>query len=118
MKNLITMMACVMLLLTFLTEFVQSQQLALRIGQAERITDFYCQVEDMEGMQRELSRVMGCGTEDIRLVMTEAKRGEKVVKSYRVEIPVEKILASPKFWGIDETENKGMHTLEREVVYE
>ena len=112
------MTACVMLLLTFLTEFVQSQQLSLQIGQAERMTDFYCQTEDMEGMKRELSRIMGCTAEDICITMTEAEEGEKVVKFYRVEMPIEKILASPKFWGIEPSENKGVHTLERDVIYE
>ena len=118
MKNLLTLTGSMMVLLTLLAQFVHGQQVLLQTMEAERVTTVYCKEGDMDGLRDSLSRIMGCERNEVQIETEILEREGKSMKTYRVDVPVEKILVSPKFWGIDENRNHGWHRIEREVPYE
>ena len=104
MKHLITSIACVMLLMTFLMQFAQNQVLFQKLMMVHATVDAYAQEE--ERLKQEISRIMDCDGAAVS-VMEEEDYME-------VMFPIEKVLASPDFWGVDEADNRADYVIRRE----
>ena len=46
MKHLITLTACLMILMALLSQFVQNQHLLLQLEQGTQVVDVYCKTKD------------------------------------------------------------------------
>ena len=110
MKQLITLTACLMILMALLTQFVQNQKLLMQIEKGSRIVDSFCEDGDEDALRASLCRVMGC--EDAAVSVTT--EGDKIM----VTAPVESILATPSFWGIEPERNHGRYRWERKKGHE
>ncbi|MGN0659962.1 MAG: hypothetical protein ACI4LA_10220 [Emergencia sp.] len=122
MKNLITSMACIMILLVFVLQFTQNQILHNRITAVDQAVNNFREIVKQEGcvsqtnrthLQEELAGILKCTSSDIRIQGDQAavRRGQLV--EYRVEVPVRDIITMPQFWNIDESENQFSYTIHR-----
>ena len=107
MKHLITMTACLLLLMALLSQFVQNQQLLLQLESGSQAVDRFCENGDEARLKHALSRIMDCETGEIVI--------EKEADVLLVRTPVKSILAVPVFWGISTEENCGIFCWEREA---
>lgn len=107
MKHLITMTACLMILMALLSQFVQNQQLLVQRELGSHAVDIFCETGEEDMLRGTLSRIMGCETEEIVV--------EKEDDTFVVTAPVKAILAAPSFWGIDPACNRGQYRWERNL---
>lgn len=107
MKHLITLTACLMILMALLSQFVQNQHLLLQLEQGTQVVDVYCKTKDRKQLKSCLSQIMDCKAEEIEIKQT----GDKIT----ISCPVNGILANPGFWGLDEQENRGRYCWKRMV---
>ncbi|MBR3785200.1 MAG: hypothetical protein IKJ77_02195 [Firmicutes bacterium] len=107
MKHLITMTACLLVLMALLSQFVHNQKLLLQLESGSHMVEQFCEHRDVERLKSGLGHIMGCETDEISV---EEQQGVFVVTS-----PVKRILAAPAFWGIDPKENSGRYQWEREA---
>lgn len=127
MKNLITGTACMMILLIFLLQFAQNQVLHLRVSAVDQQVNCFKEVIKQEGcisaeneklLKGELVKILGCNEGEIT-VRGERKpifRGGLI--HYEVSVPIESIIASPGFWGIDDEQNGAEYTVSRYTTSE
>ncbi len=122
MKNLITATAVLVLLLVLLSEFVHQQVLFMKTQAVEQAMESFCRMEaagstpafNEEQLKVRVSSILDCSREQI-LVERKVQTQEKKMY-YVLQIPIEKIVAAPEFWGIGD--NQGVLRIERETVYE
>lgn len=107
MKHLITMTACLLLLVALLSQFVQNQQLFIQLEMGGHAVDLFCETRDEPKLKHSLGRIMDCEESEI----TVKEEGDFFV----ITAPVECILATPEFWGVDAEANQGIYRWEREV---
>ena len=106
MKQLITMTACLMILMALLSQFVQNQTLLMQLEQGSHAVDLFCETGEENTLKASMAAIMDCETEEIRVQEQEGR--------ILVSAPVKAVLASPSFWGIDPEENHGRYQWERE----
>lgn len=127
MKNLITSMACIMILLVFVLQFAQNQVIHNRISAVDQAVNSFKEVVKQEGcissenervLKKEITEILECKSEEIQ-VEGERKavfRGELI--HYRVEVPLTSVIAVPEFWGIDEEDNQFDYEIDRYTTSE
>lgn len=127
MKNLITSIASLLLLLAILVQFTQSQLLDMRLTAAEQSVASFRDTAKMEGyisdnnegrLRRELLQIFGCTEEEISITggRTPAVKGELI--SYEVQVKVKNVIVMAGFWNIDKTKNCFSYRVHRTVVSE
>ncbi len=117
MKELITTIASLLLLLTFLVQFTGAQIMQDRLFQADRAVASFRDAVKAEGgisgenrtrLTNEL--VSACGCDPVEIVIEvdrmagEAERGE--ILSYTVRFPLRPVIAMGSFFGIGAEENQ------------
>lgn len=105
MKQLITMAACLMVLMALLSQFVQNQQLLMKVESGTYAVDVFCRDKDEDRLRDSLSHIFECKKEDVLI------KKEKNLLS--ITTPVKEILAVPEFWGIVQSQNHGVYRWER-----
>ena len=114
MKNLITAVACIMLLLSLLLQFSYNQLFFNRIMILERKADTIKNVvkqkgclpeEEVSNIQKDMSLILECSREDIRIRGDETPVSKGNVITYEIEVPIGKLIVSP-FFIKDSDENK------------
>ena len=106
MKNMITAIACVLLLMAFLVQFVQNQVLFQKLVLANAAVEQWDGVS--EGLEREISEIMSCSEGAVAIRQEDDE--------IEVRFPITSVLASPEFWGIDEAENTVSYVIRREKL--
>lgn len=107
MKQLITMAACLMVLMALLSQFVQNQKLLMQMEAGSHAVDAFCETRDVGALKEAMGRIFDCQPEG--LVITEEEN------CYVIKAPVKPILANPSFWGVEPEENQGMYRWERNL---
>ncbi len=105
MKHLITMTACLMVLMALLSQFVQNQKLLSQLESGSHAVDAFCKSGDEIELKSSLSGIMDCERSEVMVV--------KDKDTFIITVPVKSILATPSFWGIDPVENVGQYRWER-----
>ena len=117
MKELITATASLMLLLIFVLQFAESQNVHTKMFQSEMaIESFrepggeqgYFTEENKELLAETLSDICACGRDEIQIDaenVTEPQP-EGTLLSYRIAYPLKDLVAAPFFLGIAEEENQ------------
>lgn len=108
MKHLITMTACLLILMALLCQFVRNQQLLMQLEVGSHAVDLFCENRDERNLKVSLCRIMGCEEREV----TVKEEGSFFI----ITAPVECILATPEFWGIEPEENQGVYRWEREAA--
>ncbi len=120
MKNLITAIASIIILLVILMQFVSNQVLHDKLTRVDKVIFSFQEVLKVDGIitgenkaetAEALSEAVGCSSKDI-IIEGEAEekyRGEKI--PYKVGVPLEDIVSS--FWGI---ENSGTYYVNGETI--
>lgn len=127
MKNLITIIGCIMLLFAFIIQFTQNQIVYSKIVQTDHMINTFKEVAKQEGcisdknelwIKEQLSKTVDCTHEEVIVEGTRktVKRGEKIY--YKVSIPVKELVGNAEFWGLAEKENKFIYTVERYTTSE
>lgn len=107
MKDLITTIGAIYILMIFVLQFSANQVLAGRIFVSDRIVEEYAAEAAAGNLQREdeldelaqrLSESLKCDKTDVRISEEE--------KSYSIEAPVENIIACAPMLGISDEKNK------------
>lgn len=109
MKDLITTIGAIMILMVFVMQFCSNQVLATRILVADYIIDDYesINVEDsssFETKRKELAECFACQPNEIVFHKNEDK--------ITIEMPIKNVIACGDFLGISEVENKSIYTRE------
>lgn len=111
MKNLITGIACLLLLLAVLTEFTHSQILYSRVMEADRTVNCFRETVRMEGyvsehskkwVREELAEILKCRPEEIAVSGTAQPEEQGSLISYSISAPMGEGLAMAGFWDVDE----------------
>ncbi|MBR3756210.1 MAG: hypothetical protein IKK48_03780 [Firmicutes bacterium] len=107
MKHLITMSACLLILMVILLQLVQNQKLLMQLEAGSYVVQLFCDNKDEDSLISSLSDIMDCEEREI----TVKKEGD----TFLISAPVKAVLATPSFWGIEIEENHGIYCWKREV---
>lgn len=115
MKDLITTIASLSVLMVFVLQFSANQMVITRILAADQISDSYDMIraqEDFEASNTgeiisKLAGVFNCETEEVKI----SDDG----KSYHIKAPIRNIIACGEFLGISDEENKAYYHFKGEV---
>lgn len=127
MKQLIVLMGVLPILLVFLIQFTLDQRNSDNIGrfqecvyqakeQAKQKGCFTPEIK--EEMVGKIERNFGVQEEDMVIVLEEvpqyrtSKFDERELIYYKVSVPIERIMAGNRFFGISDEKNRGMYTIE------
>lgn len=127
MKNLITSMACIMILLVFVLQFTQNQVIHNRITAVDQAANNFKEVVKQQGcigaenerrLQVEISKILSCNAEDVTVTGNRKAvyRGQMI--HYRIEVPVTNLVSQPGFWGLSEEENRMRYRVDRYTTSE
>ena len=116
MKNLITGIACTVLLMAFVAQFAHNQVLfqqllmvnyAVDAFQERVMTGAGVDKESVIWLKKEVGEIMECGADCVDVTIDG--------RQYEIRFPVTKVLASPSFWGIGAEENTAEYVILREI---
>lgn len=125
MKHLITVTACMMLLMALIMQMVQSQMIYLQVEEVAKAMDAFAPEIQKEGCVSEsiqikiseaAAEILGCSEEEIIIETdrTVVSAGEEIV--YMVQIPIKDILAAPDFWKVDTQTNRLDYQIRRKLI--
>lgn len=125
MKHLITITACMMLLMALIMQMVQSQMIYLQVEEVAKAMDAFAPEIQKEGCVSEsiqikiseaAAEILGCSEEEIIIETdrTVVSAGEEIV--YMVQIPIKGILAAPDFWKVDTQTNRLDYQIRRKLI--
>lgn len=127
MKNLITSMACLMLLLVFVLQFTQNQILYNRITAVDQEINCFKEVAKQEGcisikneqnLKEKLCRIVKCKETDVNISGDRVPLFRGTSIHYIVRIPIEGIITAWRFWGIEEKDTKMDYVTDRYTTSE
>lgn len=125
MKNLITCTACVILLMAFLTEFIHQQSVFIDLALAGRAIETFetaaleegeITKEHIDWICRKLSVMVKCTAKEIEVKTAQVAVSGGTGIQYEISFPVGGILASPGFWGVEESDNYARHKVTGEIM--
>lgn len=125
MKNLITSIASLLILLAILMEFTHSQVLFSRIMAADQAVNTFREAVREEGcvsehskrrIREELAEILKCDEKEVEVGGTgqTVLRGQLIF--YSIKAPVGDVLAMPLFWNIGEEESRADYQVRQYVT--
>lgn len=125
MKNLITSIACVILLMAFVVQFAHNQSLYHQIAGISHLvqtfeeqiqTDGVIDKKNQKWLCKQISMILACEEEMVTVkdIGNGAEYGERI--QYEVEFPIANLLAVPEFWGIETGDNHDIYTISGDVI--
>lgn len=127
MKQLIVLMGVLPILLVFLMQYTLDQQNSDNIS---RLQEYVYQAKEQakqkgyftpeikEEMIGKIERTFDVDEEDMVIELEEVPRyrtsvfDERELIHYKVSVPVDRIMAGNRFFGIPDEENRGLYTIE------
>jgi hypothetical protein len=127
MKDLITSMASIAILLAFVLQFTQSQVTYNHMVSVDQAVNAFKEVVKQEGcvteenkdkLRSNICRYTGCSSGEVRITGSSrpADRGEMI--HYRVAVPVKGVIGAAGFWGISQAENRFTYVIDRYTTSE
>ena len=132
MKDLITAVASLLLIMVFVLQFSAGQVLHHRMFSADMAVESFRDTVKTEGyiseynkarLKMELSRILGCSAGDISVAGgtgSEAMSNSAVTEGgliyYHIAYPLQNLISAAAFFGIEEDENRVWHKEEGWVV--
>lgn len=126
-KNLITTIACIMILLVFVLQFAYSQVTHNRVTSIDKAVNSFKEIAKQDGgitrenekyLRESLLRLVNCDESKILINGTGAKtlRGGKI--HYVISVPIENLIAVNKFWGMTEEETTATYVIDNYTTSE
>ncbi len=115
MKNLITAVGCVLLLMAVLLQFVQSQNTALKLaavdnavsGFRETVRQDGCVTEENEdNLKRELADILDCRISDITVDGDRVPKERGSFVMYEIKAPLRGLIGDTGFWNLEEEDGE------------
>ncbi|MCQ2551192.1 MAG: hypothetical protein MJ146_03260 [Clostridia bacterium] len=127
MKNLITAIASLVLIMTMLMQMTLNERNYTRMIAIDQLVNNFKEVAREEGLVSsanksnlisEISGATGIGEKDITVSGTSSRvnRGGKI--SYKVSVKMDKIYTAPAFFGISKEKNEGRYVVENSTTSE
>ena len=116
MKDLITTIAAISILMVFVLQFSANQIIITRVLAADQISDSFGRIIKEQGYvensQRDefalkLAGIFGCEKGEVIIADDE--------KSYNIRAPIKNVIACGKFLGISDEENKADYNFKGEL---
>ena len=101
MKDLITAIGSIMILMVFVMQFCSNQVLASRILMADAIID---NISEAEQCKSKLAECFDCNPSDIIM----EKNNDKMI----LKMPINNVVAAGEFLGISDEANRSIYTRE------
>lgn len=104
MKDLITTIAAISIMMIFVLQFAVNQALISRIAASDRaVSDYRLTLQREEGRAGEalaenISRILGCEKSEVQVTEKEG--------TYEVRAPIKNVIACGRMLGISQDENK------------
>ena len=133
MKQFIVFLAIFPLMMAFMVQFTLQQNMDYRLELVNEAvydaketakTKGYFSDDEVASLRSVLSEIAGCAEEDVSIEVSEDikyRKGEydqREMISYRITLPVGRIMAFPSFAGVDKDENTAVYTMEDEFPSE
>ncbi|MDD7684345.1 hypothetical protein [Eubacterium pyruvativorans] len=127
MKNLITAVPCIVILLAILMEFVQMEAVYSKVIRAEAAIENFRQEVRAEGcvtgeretaLRRELVKITGCREKEVEIGGTRERTERPGRIRFRVLFPVKPALGAAGFWGIPSARNRFRYRADRSCISE
>lgn len=127
MKNLITAVPCIVILLAILLELVQMEAVYSKIIRAEMEIENFRQEVREEGcltgeretaLRRELVKITGCRETEVEISGTREQTERPGRIRFRVRFPMKPALGAAGFWGIPSDRNRFRYTADRSCISE
>lgn len=127
MKNLITSIASIVILLLFVMQFATNQLTYNKISDVDKALNNFKEVAKQEGcispenkrlLKDNLTKTLDCEESDILVTGTETKidRGGKIY--YSLTVPIENVVAGYSVWGLSEKDVIGTYKSENYTTSE
>lgn len=127
MKQLIVLMAILPFMMIFVMQYTVEQENHYNISRLQQIVyeskeqakqDGYFTSENISNLKTCISETFNAAAEDI-IVETDSipkyrvnSFDERELIHYKIQVPLDKIVAGAGFFGINREENRGMYTIE------
>ncbi|NLY81967.1 MAG: hypothetical protein GX078_04210 [Clostridiales bacterium] len=118
MKNLITTIASVLILMVYLLQFINNQQIHNTVMNIDREINCIKEISKQEGylsgesrieLSSRLSDVANCDSGEIVIKGTEEKKSRGDLIHIYVKLPIKKLIVANDFFGIKDTDNMGFY---------
>lgn len=133
MKQVIVLAAILPLLLIFIVQFtLQEKNAQMKMGVASEVytaseqarQDGYFTTETISRLRQQLALKAGVQESDILIDADEVPKyrvnsyieNERI--HYRIEVPMERIMAGNRFFGISDEDNRGVYVIENNISSE
>lgn len=127
MKNLVTSMACLIILMVFVAQFTQNQVLHHHVTAIDQEVNQFREVIKQEGcitqenegwLKGRISRILQCSEKEVEIAGDRTPLALGTPVHYAVTVSIGELVAVPDFWGIREEENTMNYQIDRYTVSE
>ncbi|MBE6020885.1 MAG: hypothetical protein E7228_03955 [Clostridiales bacterium] len=127
MKQLIVLLAVLPFMMIFLMQYTVEQENHYNISLLQQMVyeskeqakqDGYFTAENISDLKMKISDTFDVGQDEINIITDSIPKyrvnqfDERELIYYKVQVPINRIVAGAGFFGIDEEENKGLYTIE------
>ncbi|MDD4377201.1 MAG: hypothetical protein PHH48_03515 [Eubacteriales bacterium] len=120
MKNLITSIGCVMLLLIFVFQFTANQITHNQISSIDKYVNSFKEVVKQEGcitsknsdlLKEKISSAIGCGQDEIMVCGSDNRLGRGKLIWYEIKVPIKNLIPAAKFLGLSKEDTEGVYKI-------
>jgi len=127
LKQLIVLLAVLPFMMIFLMQYTVEQENHYNISLLQQMVyeskeqakqDGYFTAENISDLKMKISDTFDVGQDEINIITDSIPKyrvnqfDERELIYYKVQVPINRIVAGAGFFGIDEEENKGLYTIE------
>lgn len=114
MKNLITTIASLMLILVFMLQFTSNQVLHNNLIKIDKEINSFQQIIKKDGyitnynsnnLKTVIADIIDCNEEEITISGTKSPLTKGNLISYEISIPMKDLICAPEFWKIEKNNN-------------
>ncbi len=125
MKNLITLIGCVLILLAMFLQIAQNQITYNRLANVDSGVTAFKDKLALEGcitkdnanwLKNYIATKADCNYEDVIISGTDSPLPKGDLVHYVVEVKLSKLLAAKEFWGFDKSDDTRIYKIDRYVV--
>lgn len=127
MKNLITAIASILLIMAMFMQMTANQRTYTKLIAIDQLVNNFKEVAREEGyisssnkskLIKEISSVTSTPSSDISVSGTSSKVSRGKAINYRVDVKIGGVMAAPGFWGLSKKENSGIYTINQSTTSE
>ncbi|MEG0292276.1 MAG: hypothetical protein RR495_03830 [Anaerovoracaceae bacterium] len=127
MKNLITTMACLTILLIFVLQFTSNQVIHNHLSNVEKEINSFQQIVKKEGyvsisnqltLQNSIAEILDCSNSEISVSGDKVplSRGSKI--KYAISLSLEDLMVASNFWNLSPEEETNRFTINQTTISE